>query len=69
MGSVDRLTREELKEVRTQSGNSSSQTMSCSTKNTSSDQSWSRREAFELYRMRLHVSACYPKSRPDWTSR
>ena len=35
-------------------------TMSCSTGNTSSDQSWSRREAPELYRIRLHVSACYP---------
>ena len=25
-----------------------------------SDQIWSRREAPELYRIRLHVSACYP---------
>ena len=35
-------------------------TMSCSTENTNSDQSWSRREALELYRIRLHESACYP---------
>ena len=34
--------------------------MSCSTENTNSDQSWSRREALELYRIRLHESACYP---------
>ena len=32
----------------------------CSTENTNSDQSWSRREALELYRIRLHESACYP---------
>ena len=32
----------------------------CSTGSTSPDQSWSRRETPELYRIRLHVSACYP---------
>ncbi len=32
----------------------------CSTGSTRSDQSWSRRETPELYRIRLHVSACYP---------
>ena len=36
--------------------------MSCSTENTNSDQSWSRREALELYRIRLHESACYPNN-------
>ena len=35
-------------------------TMSCSTGNTSSDQNWLRGETSELYRIRLHVSACYP---------
>ena len=35
----------------------------CSTGSTSSDQSWSRRETPELYRIRLHVSACYPSMR------
>ena len=33
----------------------------CSTGSTSPDQSWSRRETPELYRIRLHVSACYPR--------
>ena len=95
-GSVERLTREELKalrraacllslrplsigrferssecearSIRKTTARSSSSLISaqsagttlCSTGSTSPDQSWSRRETPELYRMRLHVSACYP---------
>ena len=96
-GSVDRLTREELKalrraacllslrplsigrferssecearSIRKTTARSSSSLISaqsagttlCSTGSTSPDQSWSRRETPELYRIRLHVSACYPQ--------
>ena len=68
IGRFERSSECEARSIRKTTARSSSSLISaqsagttlCSTGSTSPDQSWSRRETPELYRIRLHVSACYP---------